>query len=221
MWLDLSAEKPTNDGYYYAQLPMPAEEYEIRDAIQRLRAVGREDDIWISILECGGLPELENIRLDSPTLDELNFFAKRLSSMMDEEKIMFKAVIGQIIPEDAEDELISMKDLINSTYGLDGVMIALNIYNDEELGQFVIEGELDDEVNALPDEVKLKDNSDVTIGYKIVADGSDVTTGDTILTIPAGAPDAVTTAAIGGILTEKPVYSGMYVNIATFIVSVS
>lgn len=69
--------------------------------------------------------------------------------------------------------------------------------------------------------LRLKDNSDVTIGYKIVADGSDVTTGDTILTVPAGTPDAVTTAEIGGILTENPVYSGMYVNTATFVVSVS
>lgn len=149
--LELSAEKPTNDGYYYAELLLPAEEYEIRDAMQQLRAVGSEDSIWISILECGRMPELENIRLDSPTLDELNFFAKRLAAMTDEEKIVFHAVIGQVIPEDAEDELVSMKDLINCTYGLDGVMIASNIYNDEQLGQFVIEGDLDDEVNALPD----------------------------------------------------------------------
>lgn len=69
--------------------------------------------------------------------------------------------------------------------------------------------------------LKLKENSDVTIGYKVVADGADVTTGDTLLTIPAGTPDAVTTKAIGGVLTEKPVYSGMYVNTATFVVSVS
>lgn len=69
--------------------------------------------------------------------------------------------------------------------------------------------------------LKLKDNSDVTIGYKIVADGTDVTTNDTILTVLAGTPDAVTTAGIGGVLTEKPIYSGMYVNTATFVVSVS
>ncbi len=37
------------------------------------------------------------------------------------------------------------------TYGLDTVMIASNVGNDEQLGQFVIEGDLDDEVNALPD----------------------------------------------------------------------
>ena len=151
MRLDLSAESPNNDGYYYAELLLPAEEYEIRDTMQKLRAVGREDSIWISVLECGELPALEGIRLDSPTLDELNFFAKRLASMPEEERIVFDAVIRQAIPEDAQGDIISMKDLINSTYGLDGVMFAPNISDDEQLGQFVIEGDLDDEVNALPD----------------------------------------------------------------------
>ena len=151
MRLELSAENPENNGYYYAELLLPAEEYEIRDAMQQLRAVGREDSVWISVLECDALPELENVRLDSPTLDELNFFAKRMVSMTDEEKTILDAVIGQVIPEDAEGHLVSMKDLINSTYGLDEVMIASNIYNDERLGQFVIDGDLDDEINALPD----------------------------------------------------------------------
>lgn len=151
MRLELSVEKPTNDGYYYGELLLPAENYEIRDAMQKLRAVGREDSVWVSILESEELPELEDVRLDSPTIDELNFFAKRFVSMTEEERIVLDAVIGQVVPEDAEGDLVSMKDLINSTYGLDEVMMASNIYNDEQLGQFVIEGDLDDEVNALPD----------------------------------------------------------------------
>lgn len=151
MRLDLSAEIPESDGYYYAKLVLPAEEYEIRDAMQRLRAVGREDSVWISVLECADLPALENVRLDSPTIDELNFFAKRLVSMTDEDKTVFDAVLRQVIPGDGKGSLVGMKELINSTYGLDGVMTASNIYNDEQLGQFVIESDLDDEINALPD----------------------------------------------------------------------
>ena len=112
MRLELSAKMPTNDEYYYAELLLPAENYEIRDAMQRLRAVGREDGVWIRILECGELPALEHVRLDSPTLDELNFFVKRLVSMTDEERIVFNAIIGQVIPEADEGELIRMKDLI-------------------------------------------------------------------------------------------------------------
>lgn len=151
--LELSAEKPANDGYYYAGLSLPAEDYEILDTMQKLRAVGREEDVWISVMECNALPVLENVRLDSPTIDELNFFAKRLASMTEEERIVFDAIIRQVIPENPKGEIVSMTDLINSTYGLDGVLIVSNICNDEQLGQFVIDDELDDEVNALPDKL--------------------------------------------------------------------
>ena len=146
--LELSADKPANDGYYYAGLSLPAEDYEILDTMQKLRAVGREEDVWISVMECNALPVLENVRLDSPTIDELNFFAKRLASMTEEERIVFDAIIRQVIPENPKGEIVSMTDLINSTYGLDGVLIVSNICNDEQLGQFVIDDELDDEVNA-------------------------------------------------------------------------
>lgn len=151
MRLDLSVEKPTNNGHYYAEILLTAEEYEIRDAMQQLRTVGREDGVWISILECDELRGLEYVRLDSPTLDELNFFAKRLVSMTEEERIAFNAIIRQVIPENPKGEIVSMTDLINSTYGLDEVMILSNIGNDEQLGQLVIEGGLDDEVDNLPD----------------------------------------------------------------------
>ena len=48
--LELSADKPANDGYYYAGLSLPAEDYEILDTMQKLRAVGREEDVWISVM---------------------------------------------------------------------------------------------------------------------------------------------------------------------------
>ena len=72
--IELSHENPLGDGYFYAMLDLPAEEYEIRDAIQRARMVGREDSFRsIGILNCGAWPELLFYRLDSPTIDELNF----------------------------------------------------------------------------------------------------------------------------------------------------
>lgn len=71
------------------------------------------------------------------------------------------------------------------------------------------------------DELKLRENDDVTIGYNLQVNGSDINTGDTILTVDAGNPTGVTTVAIGGILTEEPIYSGMYANTANFVVSVA
>lgn len=71
------------------------------------------------------------------------------------------------------------------------------------------------------DELKLRDNNDVTISYGLQINGSNINTGDTILTVDAGNPTSVTTVAIGGILTEAPLYSGMYANTANFVVSVA
>lgn len=152
MTIELSNEYPGSGGYYYAELELPAEEYEFRDVLQRIRATGRESrNPDISILDCNLLPQLSDVRLDSPTLDELNFFAKRLSALGLEEELVLCAVIDRIIPENYEGELVSMKDLINTTYGLDTIMIAANVGNDEQLGQFVIENDLHQDVASVPE----------------------------------------------------------------------
>ena len=78
--------------HYYANLLLPAEDYEIKDAMQKVRAVGRESMVEFSVDECDILPELEDIRLGAFSLDELNFFAKRLASILNEELLVFYAV---------------------------------------------------------------------------------------------------------------------------------
>lgn len=152
MTVELVNDRPNLDGYYYASLELPAEDYEIRDALQKLRAVGREDKYQdVSILGCGILPELMDVRLDSPTLDELNFFAKRLASLGLEEQITLKAILPKAVPEVNDNSIVSMKDLINATYGLDGIMIAADVGNDEQLGEFVIENDIHEDVSSIPD----------------------------------------------------------------------
>lgn len=132
MRLELSAEKALNGGYYYAELLLPAADYEIKDAMQRTRAGGRENTVEVSILECDILPDLQDIRLDTFSLDELNFLAKRLASLPDEELPVFYAVTEQIF-NDADENPVSIKDLINCTYGLDTVPVAHNVSNLSEL----------------------------------------------------------------------------------------
>lgn len=132
MRLELSAKKALNGGYYYAELLLPAADYEIKDAMQRTRAVGRENTVEVSILECDILPELQDIRLDTFSLDELNFLAKRLSFLPNEELPVFYAVTEQIF-NDADENPVSIKDLINCTYSLDTVPVAHNVSNLSEL----------------------------------------------------------------------------------------
>ena len=150
MRLELSAEKALNDGYYYAELLLPAADYEIKDAMQRTRAGGRENTVEVSILECDILPELQDIRLDTFSLDELNFFAKRLASLPDEELPVFYAVTEQIF-NDADENPVSIKDLINCTYGLDTVPVAHNVSNLSELGRFAFENELLSDLEDIPE----------------------------------------------------------------------
>ena len=76
MRLELSAENPVHGGYYYAELLLPAADYEIKDAMQRTRAVGRENTVEVSILECDILPEMQDIRLDTVIISMTIFRAK-------------------------------------------------------------------------------------------------------------------------------------------------
>ena len=150
MRLELSAENPVHGGYYYAELLLPAADYEIKDAMQRTRAVGRENTVEVSILECDILPELQDIRLDTFSLDELNFVAKRLASLPNEELPVFYAVTEQIF-NDADENPVSIKDLINCTYGLDTVPVAHNVSNLSELGRFAFENGLLSDLDDIPE----------------------------------------------------------------------
>ena len=89
--------------------------------------------------------------MDSPSLDELNYLAKRLDSLNEEERLVLQAVSPKILKV-GEDELVSPKDLINMTYGLDEVSIISNVGNAQQLGQFVIENDLHTDVEAVPDD---------------------------------------------------------------------
>lgn len=151
MRLELSAEKALNGGYYYAELLLPAADYEIKDAMQRTRAVGRENTVEVSILECDILPELQDIRLDTFSLDELNFLAKRLVSLTDEELPVFYAVTDEVFRAADNDGLVSIKDLINCTYGLDTVPVAHNVSNLAELGRFAFENGLLSDLDDIPE----------------------------------------------------------------------
>ena len=151
MRLELSVEKALNGGYYYAELLLPAADYEIKDAMQKARAVGRENTVEVSILECDILPELQDIRLDTFSLDELNFLAKRLVSLTDEEMPVFYAVTDEVFRAADNDGLVSIKDLINCTYGLDTVPIASGISGPEALGRFAIENGLLSDIDDIPE----------------------------------------------------------------------
>ena len=77
MRLELSAEKALNGGYYYAELLLPAADYEIKDAMQRVRAVGRENTVEVSILSLFFLREYATFNLMNMRTKERNKLWKK------------------------------------------------------------------------------------------------------------------------------------------------
>lgn len=149
--VELVNENPYG-GYYYVELKFPAKAHEIQDVQDRLRAQELPDtSLAVSVLECPLLPELAGARLDSPTFPELNYFAERLLTLDSTQQAVFMAVAPQVF-RSGEDELVSIKDLINMTYGLDDVPVASNISTDEQLGQLVIESDMQEDVAAIPEQ---------------------------------------------------------------------
>lgn len=171
-------------GYFYADLSLPAKGYEILDAYQKLRCGSRDDDPLVSEIRCKILPELFEVRLDVPTIKELDFFARRLATLSDAEQLALRGLFLRFLNDDMPDDLVSMKDLINMTYGLDQVTVAWNVGDDEALGQFVIENDLHQDVSVVPDEaLYLLDKASIgkhqrEIDSGVFIDGAYVATGN-------------------------------------------
>ncbi len=147
--IEIAHENPATKGYFYSYLDLPAPAHRIRDALQKARITGSGDGYYeINITNSPYLYDLKDVRLDSPSIDELNFLAKRIQAMDGMERLTYESVIQKVIDNG---EPVSMKDLINCTYELDSVPVAANVANDTQLGEFVIENEMHRDVDAVPE----------------------------------------------------------------------
>ena len=156
MQIELVTENPDyGSGYFYAPLYLPATDADVRDAVQRARGLGRKDRYEdISVTDCPRLPALEDTRLDAPTIRELHFFASRLEELSEEELTVLNAVFKKRRDAGSFDDGLTMKDLINLTYGLSGVPVASNVRSDEQLGQLVIDSEMNEDVTSVPENAR-------------------------------------------------------------------
>lgn len=150
--LKLEISHTTSNGkVYYGTLELPASELEIEDSLHQIRTEYERQDLdELSVYHCKPLRGLLGKRLDSPTIKELNFFAKRLALLNEDEKPVLQAVVQKYLEGKDENQLVSIKDLINMTYGLDKVSVLSAVSDDVQLGQFVIENDLHPDIEKLP-----------------------------------------------------------------------
>lgn len=151
--VELVRENPNDVGFIYAGIELPVSKLQEQDALHRARWISEESggyrELYFS--NCPKLPELVNMVIDNASLKEADFFVKRLEQLPLEELIVLNAIVGRNLEEGKYKDGVSMKELINQTYGLDAVMIASDVGNDEALGQFVIENELHEDVASIPE----------------------------------------------------------------------
>ena len=143
LMLEVSAEKPMEDGYYYTSLYLPTTKNELEDERQRARLTGRDGGfVSFEITGCPQIPHLVDTRLDCPTVEELNFFAQRLANLSSCEAIALGAIFMHRKERGDYENGLSMKELINLTYGLENVMVAANVDSNMALGRFALENDL-------------------------------------------------------------------------------
>lgn len=152
MKVEISSPKGLNGEWLYASLDLPAEEHEIRDAFHRARIMSHEDERYLTVYDCDAFPMLSFVRLETEGIEELNFLAQRLDSLEDYERNVLLAITPRIIKNVGEGDVVSAKDLINMTYGLDKVTVASNVKTLTELGELAIESEMYKWMESVPDE---------------------------------------------------------------------
>ena len=167
--VEMAAGGYLGEEMFFATLKLPAQSYEIQDALQKLRLTSSRDaNPRMEVCCCEILPKLTDMRLDSPSVQEMNFLAQRLAQLSDSEAIALRGVWKRLEKEGHLEEPVRAMDLINMTYGLDTVMIAANVSNDYELGEFVLSGDLEDDLIRLSDKmVELLDLDAVGRWYRI------------------------------------------------------
>lgn len=141
MKIELYNKHPKYNEYFYTELEMPASRYAIHDALQKIRFF-KGDTLEFNISECNEFPEINGKNVDRANLFDLNRFARSLENMEEYQLVTMRAVFIRRQNEGTYRDGIMMGELINLAYGLNSLPSVKCINNIHELGEFVIENEM-------------------------------------------------------------------------------
>lgn len=85
MKVEISTINSESGEWRYSSLELPAKKYEIEDAMHRAGIVEADRYREYSPYDSELLPQLSQVRLDRPSMEELNYLAQRLSELNEEE----------------------------------------------------------------------------------------------------------------------------------------
>lgn len=121
-----------------AFISIPAFKSEYENALHKIRAEDG-DKLEVYLYPYPLIPHWDAIRLSNETtIEELNYFAQRLSELNEEQVLALNGIIAYRQPRRYYENGISGRELIALTYGLDDINIVHKVWNDKSFGQKII-----------------------------------------------------------------------------------
>lgn len=130
-----------------AYVTLPANKNAVIDAMDREKIFG---ETFLRINECDEAPELVGYEFsEEPTLEELNFLAKRIEKIASDKEDFTSIIAYRALLQKPFD---TINEAINRTYNLQTIPVypCKNVY---AYGEIVLEGEMLEELDDVPDEV--------------------------------------------------------------------
>lgn len=153
--IEFCTVNPLNRKYFYSQLELPASDGAVYDALQKARAVGRDKEIDISVINSPYLPELADTLIDGINIWELNMLAEKLEELYRDDYSSLEKLNALFLYRKEQgfyEDGVSLSELLNMTYGLDNVTCYSDIENTENLGEMLIDQRMTDGIVEVTDQ---------------------------------------------------------------------
>lgn len=130
-----------------AFVKLPANKNEVIDALDRVKIYGKT---FFRIEECDEVPELAGYEFsEEPTLDELNFLAKRLEEIANDKEILAQTIAYRALLQRG---FGTINEAINCTYNLETIPV-YPCKDLREYGEIVLDNDMLEELEDVPYEL--------------------------------------------------------------------
>ena len=153
--IEFCTVNPLNRKYFYSQLELPASDGAVYDALQKARAVERDKEIDISVINSPYLPEFADTLIDGINIWELNMLAEKLEELYRDDYSSLEKLNALFLYRKEQgfyEDGVSLSELLNMTYGLDNVICYSKIENTESLGEMLIDQRMTDGIVEVTDQ---------------------------------------------------------------------
>ncbi len=147
MALEIAIDELGIGNDHVAYVTLPANKNTVIDAMDRARIFG---ETFLRIENCDEFPELNGYEfIEEPTLDELNFLAKRLEMISADKEDITQSIAYRAL---LQKPMGTINEAINRTYNLETIPVypCRNVY---QYGEIVLENEMLEELRDVPDEI--------------------------------------------------------------------